>query len=43
MKDCFIYADGMELPLESLRTLAAAVDAGTLERAAARLGSRRAP
>lgn len=38
MKHCFIYADGMELPLESLRTLAAAVDAGTLERAAARLG-----
>lgn len=38
MKQRFIYADAMELPLESLRTLAAVVDAGTLERAAARLG-----
>ena len=37
MKRRFIYAQGMELPLDSLRTLAAAIDAGTLERAAAQL------
>jgi LysR family transcriptional regulator, chromosome initiation inhibitor len=38
LKRCFIYAYRMELPLDHLRTLAAAVDAGTLDRAAAQLG-----
>ena len=37
MKPRFIYPQGMDLPLDNLRTLAAAIDAGTLERAAAQL------
>ncbi len=37
-KEIFTYACAMELPLDHLRTLAAVVDAGTLERAAAALG-----
>ena len=38
LKRSFIYHRSVDLPLDLLRTLAAVVDAGTLERAAAQLG-----
>jgi len=38
LKECFSTLGIVDIPLEHLRTLAAAVDAGTLDRAAARLG-----
>ncbi len=38
MKGCFSKFGCVDIPVEHLRTLAAAVDAGTLDRAAAQLG-----
>jgi len=38
MKGCFSKLGCVDIPVEHLRTLAAAVDAGTLDRAAAQLG-----